>query len=56
METVVLMNGQVEVMWQNDPLSRTFVILVQVGEMNFLKYVFHPADIILLYSLFAIVS
>ena len=56
METVVLMNGQVEVMWQNDHLSRTFVILVPVGEMNFLKYVFHPADILLLYSLFAIVS
>ena len=56
METVVIMNHQVEVMWQNDCLSRTFVIVVLVGEMNFLRYVFRPADILLLYGLFVTVS
>ena len=46
------MSDRVEIMSRNNPLSSMSVVLVQVGEINFLRYVFRPVRHSVLYGLF----
>ena len=46
------MSDRVEIVYWNNPLSHTSVVLVPVGEMNFLRYVFRPVRHSALYGLF----